>query len=171
MSSSFAVRPTNQTETIIYPNIPVVARFDFSLDQMTNLFVTQLPVLPPLSGFFYYPLTQTLIRNGAQYNTQPGSLTFRWITSNGTVVATMGSFTSALNVLTSIGSNDSYTLGAGAAGSGSTNDIASGLGSKGVAFGTGVGSPTVTVGNPGSSITAVFIYLIIPNSSSSAGSY
>lgn len=151
-----------------------MARWDFTISQMTNLFTAQVQLFPPQTGYAYFPVLGNLIRAGAPYATQPGTVLVRWITAAGAIVATSGvSWASATQALNGVVSatppldNATITLATGSTGGASDNPAT--IGSKGLALGTGVGSPTVTAALPGAPVTLLLAYYLIPTYQSLVG--
>jgi hypothetical protein len=148
--------------------VPRIARFDFSIAQTTSIFTTPLGLLPALPGLAYFPVWQNLIRQGSPYASQPGSLTIRWITSAGALFATMGSWTAGIGLLTNAGAKNSYIIGPAGVGGADASDT-NGIGNRALQFGSGVADPTVSVAFPGSPVTLLFCYFLIPTYAEVAG--
>lgn len=158
---------------LLAAGIPRMGRWDFTVDQITNLFAAPVIIAPTITGYCYLPLWGNLIRAGAPYATQPGTLSVRWVSATGVLVAASNvSWTSATQALTFAASatppldNATIVLATEAA---SASDNAATIGSKGLAFGTGVGSPTVTAALPGAPVTLLMCYFLVPTYQSLIG--
>lgn len=77
-SVSNLVTPANPPGTFI-PNVPNVARWDFTAAQILTLNSSPIDILPPLTGYFYYVFLAVYYKNsGPVFTTGAQNLMVQW---------------------------------------------------------------------------------------------
>lgn len=173
MSTILPVNPiTPGINQYFNPNVPLVARFDLSITQLTSCFSTPLGLLSGLNGYYIHVLDGMFIRSGSPFDTQAGSLTVNvnasspfgvltWLSANSPLTAAGSNFAS----FRQFSNGNSFLAGVNA------SNAAADFGGKGITLSSTVSNPTVTVGNPGSACILLITYKVVPNLVANVGSY